>query len=483
MPPVEGAEGRRRTNEKEETMIRRLGAILVALALVLSIGLVPGVVLAGNNGVEPYDPEGMTLYAGQHIPVGTVTVTNDADEICVTYELDADVAAEGWGFTELHLHIAGDADDIPVNRPGNPIPGHFDHKAYFDLDDEKTGYTFCIALADLEVEAGDPVYIAAHAVVEKPEVLETLDDCIVSDTDTLYYDDDTEEWKSSVPTWVHPAWAANTAIAALMDDGASWIWESEYALNPREGDVLQFKREFEIPGTPTSGTLSITVDNEYQVELNDEYVGAGNDWSTVTDYDVTDELLPGDNTLTINAENWPWDTDDSEVNPGGVIYRLCYDYEVVIEEHQKETAWADGTRFVDRGNWATYFEYTIAPLFVVTQDSSRNSFNRDNDRPHINWTIDRNVLTFEFVNPTSFAFVWDYQVDGEPEGWADAWTGETIGEGELEGQDFGLRYESVVIWGPGTETVTVTALEEVRVRIARGAEQNWYLDWIIFGPE
>ena len=49
--PDQEAEGRRRTNEKEETMIRRLGAILVALALVLSIGLVPGVVLATNGDI------------------------------------------------------------------------------------------------------------------------------------------------------------------------------------------------------------------------------------------------------------------------------------------------------------------------------------------------------------------------------------------------------------------------------------------------
>ena len=49
MPPIQGARGRRRTNKKEETMIRRLGAILVALALVLSMGLVPGVALADTE--------------------------------------------------------------------------------------------------------------------------------------------------------------------------------------------------------------------------------------------------------------------------------------------------------------------------------------------------------------------------------------------------------------------------------------------------
>ena len=116
--------------------------------------------------------------------------------------------------------------------------------------------------------------------------------------------------------------------------------------------------------------------------------------------------------------------------------------------------------------------------FVVTQNSSQNDYNRDNGWPHINWEIDGLEITFEFVNPTPHAFVFDYRIDGE-DGEEHAWSGIVIGEGELEGEEIGLWYNPVTVID-GTHEVTVTAEEEVWVGMRVGAEQNWYLDWIKF---
>ena len=110
--------------------------------------------------------------------------------------------------------------------------------------------------------------------------------------------------------------------------------------------------------------------------------------------------------------------------------------------------------------------------------SDDNDTNRDEGRPHVNIDVDGDQVELEFVNPTDFAFSFDYRVDGEPEGEEDQWTGQTISEGPLEGRDFGLRYDAVTLDGEGSETVTVEADDEVQVRLARGAEQNWYFDWI-----
>jgi len=51
MPPggQGGAQNTRRTNTKEETMIKKLGAILLVAALALTLGLTPGVALAENG--------------------------------------------------------------------------------------------------------------------------------------------------------------------------------------------------------------------------------------------------------------------------------------------------------------------------------------------------------------------------------------------------------------------------------------------------
>lgn len=98
------------------------------------------------------EPTTVTLIAGQHINAGTVTVTNDATNLYVTYS-----TANGWSLTELHL-FAGACNKIPVNKPGNPIPGQFPYSANPAMANT---YTFTIPLANLE----DCFCVAAHAVV------------------------------------------------------------------------------------------------------------------------------------------------------------------------------------------------------------------------------------------------------------------------------------------------------------------------------
>lgn len=92
------------------------------------------------------------LIAGQHINAGTVTVSNDETNLYVTY-----TTANGWKLTELHL-FAGACSQIPVNKPGNPIPGQFPYSAN---PASVNTYTFTIPLAGLE----DCFCVAAHAVV------------------------------------------------------------------------------------------------------------------------------------------------------------------------------------------------------------------------------------------------------------------------------------------------------------------------------
>lgn len=115
--------------------------------------------------------------------------------------------------------------------------------------------------------------------------------------------------------------------------------------------------------------------------------------------------------------------------------------------------------------------------------SEDNDANREADLPHVNYEVDGNEVELEFVNPTDFTFSFDYRVDGQPEGTEDEWTNDVIGEGPLEGQEFGLRYEVVTLEAQETAEVTVLAESEVEVRLARGAEQSWYFDWITIEVE
>ena len=111
------------------------------------------------------------LMAGQHLEVGVVTVTNDAEEVCVTYALNEGALADGWLLFETHLFV-GAKDDFPLTRANarlggpyfaNPIPGRF------PFGDDALGgveeWQHCVALDDLGVELGEEVFVAAHAVI------------------------------------------------------------------------------------------------------------------------------------------------------------------------------------------------------------------------------------------------------------------------------------------------------------------------------
>ena len=101
-------------------------------------------------------PKVVTLFAGQTIDAGNVTVTNDANFIYVTYN-----TANGYVLTQTHLYV-GECALIPVNRPGNPIPGQF---PYASPHNNVTSYTYQIPI--MAIPVGSCGCIAAHAVVVK----------------------------------------------------------------------------------------------------------------------------------------------------------------------------------------------------------------------------------------------------------------------------------------------------------------------------
>lgn len=106
------------------------------------------------------------LLAGRTVEVGSVEVWNDAAELHVRYS-----TAGGWLISETHLAVATSLSGIPVNKSGNPLPGHF---AYGEtLDAPVTEYSVSIPLSDLGAETGTRVYVAAHAVVSNNGITES----------------------------------------------------------------------------------------------------------------------------------------------------------------------------------------------------------------------------------------------------------------------------------------------------------------------
>lgn len=113
-------------------------------------------------------PSVWDLTAGQTKIVGTLSVTNDAKFVYVTYTLNSPQYPAYFG--TLHLWVRDDLANVPKNNPGNPIPGQFPFQ-HTPTDTATTTYTFAIPFADLGMSG--PIkdycdrrfYVVAHAEV------------------------------------------------------------------------------------------------------------------------------------------------------------------------------------------------------------------------------------------------------------------------------------------------------------------------------
>jgi hypothetical protein len=107
-----------------------------------------------DGGVcEPHETE---LIAGQQTDTGSVTVSNDADEIMIAVD-----AAEPYLLAEVHIYVG--TDPVPLNKGGAPAPGQFPYTIEFP--EPVASYDLAVALADLGVECDDQLNVAVHASV------------------------------------------------------------------------------------------------------------------------------------------------------------------------------------------------------------------------------------------------------------------------------------------------------------------------------
>lgn len=108
---------------------------------------------------------------------------------------------------------------------------------------------------------------------------------------------------------------------------------------------------------------------------------------------------------------------------------------------------------------------------------STNDVNREVDLPHVNeMNVGKDWVELDFVNPTSWLFAFEYRVDGE----------DTPYPGYEHSITEGDYFNIVNVNGSeGTHSVnmTINANEKVEVRLALGAESDYYFDWVTFYTE
>ncbi len=82
----------------------------------------------------------------------------------------------------------------------------------------------------------------------------------------------------------------------------AWIW-CRNGIGP-EADYVWLRRDFELKTKPSEAFFVGAGDDSYELFLNGEKIGGGNDWSAANRFDVTKNLRAGKNTMTVRVYNF-----------------------------------------------------------------------------------------------------------------------------------------------------------------------------------
>ncbi|HXO41446.1 MAG TPA: hypothetical protein VN999_08365 [Thermoanaerobaculia bacterium] len=128
-------------------------------ALLFSALLIGFAVVAAPAAAQCGNSEQVTLFGGQTIDTGTVTISNDASSITITYATN-----DPWVISAVHLAVANSLAGIPQNGNHNPLPGHFPINTTYNPP--VTSVTFTIPLGNFF--PGETLFIGAQAEVSAP---------------------------------------------------------------------------------------------------------------------------------------------------------------------------------------------------------------------------------------------------------------------------------------------------------------------------
>lgn len=337
-----------------------LGLVLTGCSLLSNISQVPATEQSGisyltkNSNGELYTeakPFIVDLLAGQDDPgdVGEIQVWNDTENLYITYKIDK----TDWYLTETHLHVACGDNPIPVNRKGNPIPGHFDYGS----EENVTVKEFTISLEDINCCDLD---IAAHAVVEQLTDGGCADSVYDYDQGTQKGGGDIGSGRDVLENALGSIDKSFFSLGFVDEESGGWI-------------IVEFA---DYVGTYLNVVeQSPGIEYGYPLEQAKVYVSADSEgpW---TDLGMADNQIAGGPEKGQSHEN-VFDLEEC-IKFVKIIDQTnqtphsgnadAFDLDAVCGGpcYQEETAWGEGGRFVDQGNWATYFNYTIQDVLVDT---------------------------------------------------------------------------------------------------------------------
>jgi len=401
-------------------------SFFAAIFFIMALGAVPAFANA-NDECFPCGEEAFSvaLIAGggnesSAIDVGDVFVTNCESAVCVDYVLNDEAIAEGWKITETHVEVAVDIEDIPQTKKSNPIPGHFEDVQYFNPGVET--YRYCVSFEDITEEGlapGDPIQIAAHAVVTRPKAGEwtkvwQIGDVEERDLSTgllTNYADEFNWGDPADPTTMGPSLSEEEpAFDNPFIVGSSETSKFPYNSNANRGYAADFNVQWD-GVLPWGGRLTISW-------------SPGQSAAEVKNVNVSGDGLPTQNFTATGtprpSEGWFQDTYPLVENTMDVGV-LPYGTHTINFKHstgdgtfwdwirleqpglESETAWS-GTCAFEGKNWATYIcDYRIeaccepctAPFYAGEAKSSQQGTRKDGSPVRSGRSEPQAALTYE----------------------------------------------------------------------------------------
>lgn len=199
-----------------------------------------GVALAQQmcQALIPGGTQVQTIFAGQTIEAGTVTLEVLGEDLVVSYN-----TIDEWELTEAHLWVGSSLDDLPRARNGNPKIGRFPYNSG-ELPNV-TEYSFVVPLAELDFSCPSDdtnFFAAAHAVVERP------DGSGGTQSETGWAEGDRIVPRGSWATFFEFTLACACGDDTGGDDGGDMFCETAFAFGETELD--------DIPDLENGGTIT-----------------------------------------------------------------------------------------------------------------------------------------------------------------------------------------------------------------------------------
>jgi hypothetical protein len=220
-----------------------------------------------------------TLFGGQTIPVGTVTigVTEDGlNNIYIKFETDP-----GWYIKETHVFVGPEGSQVPVNKPGNPKIGHFP----FSTDHQQGDGTTLVTYPTIPYVINSSFVVATHAVVYSDNGQE--------ETAWAYNEGNSTRFSGKRWGWFQsytwdgelPAQSNLLYVTQYDEDGVLHIFQ----VNLENGEVIEISQEEFLAGIGSDIDGSAWDSNSNQFFFVSE---AGNElWITDFNQDVPSSLI------------------------------------------------------------------------------------------------------------------------------------------------------------------------------------------------